>query len=65
MILTVSLRFKYETQYKLSSLCETGHDTTASAISYAIYALGQYPEIQEKVYQDVINVADDVDEITQ
>ncbi|XP_060571286.1 cytochrome P450 4F12-like [Ruditapes philippinarum] len=54
-----------EIQNEVDTFTFEGHDTTASAISYAIYALGQYPEIQEKVYQDVINVADDVDEITQ
>lgn len=35
-----------------------GHDTTASGISWAIYALGQHPEIQQKVYTDVQQVLD-------
>ncbi|XP_048770388.2 cytochrome P450 4F2-like [Ostrea edulis] len=33
-----------------------GHDTTASAISWAIYSLAKYPEIQEKVHQELVEV---------
>ncbi|XP_062588046.1 ultra-long-chain fatty acid omega-hydroxylase-like [Saccostrea cucullata] len=33
-----------------------GHDTTASAISWAIYSLAKYPEIQEKVHQEVVEI---------
>ncbi|XP_048770394.2 cytochrome P450 4F2-like [Ostrea edulis] len=33
-----------------------GHDTTASAISWAIYSLAKYPEIQEKVCQELVEV---------
>lgn len=42
-----------------------GHDTTASAISFAIYALGQHWDIQEKVYEDVQNTLGDSTELTQ
>jgi cytochrome P450 len=38
-----------------------GHDTTSSALSYALYTLAKYPEIQEKVIKDL---DDNVDEIT-
>ncbi|KAK3084796.1 hypothetical protein FSP39_019179 [Pinctada imbricata] len=30
-----------------------GHDTTASAISWAAYYLGKYPEEQQKVYEEI------------
>ncbi|KAK3084162.1 hypothetical protein FSP39_009268 [Pinctada imbricata] len=30
-----------------------GHDTTASAISWAAYYLGKHPDMQEEVYQEV------------
>ena len=33
-----------------------GHDTTASAISWAIYCLAKYPKEQEKVHQEVTSV---------
>nr|XP_022344971.1 cytochrome P450 4A25-like [Crassostrea virginica] len=33
-----------------------GHDTTASAICWAIYSLGKYPEFQEKVHQELVGV---------
>ncbi|KAK6184296.1 hypothetical protein SNE40_006795 [Patella caerulea] len=35
-----------------------GHDTTASAISWCFYALARYPQIQEKVFDDVSSVLD-------
>ncbi|XP_048770376.2 cytochrome P450 4F2-like isoform X2 [Ostrea edulis] len=33
-----------------------GHDTTASGISWAIYSLAKYSEIQEKVHQELVEV---------
>lgn len=30
-----------------------GHDTTAAAINWAIFNLGNNPEIQEKVHQEI------------
>ncbi|XP_064600699.1 ultra-long-chain fatty acid omega-hydroxylase-like [Liolophura sinensis] len=36
-----------------------GHDTTASGTSWAMYALAKYPDIQEKVYQEVRDVLGD------
>ncbi|XP_045173891.2 cytochrome P450 4A2-like [Mercenaria mercenaria] len=54
-----------EIQDEVDTFTFEGHDTTGSAISYAIYALGQYPEIQEQVYQDIQNIAGDVKEISQ
>jgi len=33
-----------------------GHDTTASALAWSIYALGQHPDLQSRVYEDVIDV---------
>lgn len=35
-----------------------GHDTTASAISWAIYCLAKYPEEQEKIFTEVTSVLD-------
>lgn len=36
-----------------------GHDTTASALSWAIYCLAKYPKEQQKVYEEVTDVLKD------
>ena len=33
-----------------------GYDTTASAISFLLYLLAVNPEIQEELYQEIVNV---------
>ncbi|XP_068204684.1 cytochrome P450 4C1-like [Palaemon carinicauda] len=33
-----------------------GHDTTSAAINWSLYLLGCYPEIQERVYQELTEV---------
>lgn len=33
-----------------------GHDTTASGISWTLYMLGCYPDVQEKVYDEMISI---------
>jgi cytochrome P450 len=35
-----------------------GHDTTATTLAFALWALGQHPEMQNKVAQEVIAVGD-------
>ena len=35
-----------------------GHDTTATTLTYALWALGQHPDMQEKVYDEVAPIAD-------
>ncbi len=35
-----------------------GHDTTATTIAYALWALGRHPEIQDKVAQEVTAIGD-------
>jgi len=34
-------------------LFTAGHETTANALSFALFLLGRHPEIQEQVYQEV------------
>ncbi|KAK3084112.1 hypothetical protein FSP39_008326 [Pinctada imbricata] len=41
-----------------------GHDTTASAISWAAYYLGKYPDEQQKVYDEVCNLTNGEDNFT-
>ncbi|BES92688.1 cytochrome P450 [Nesidiocoris tenuis] len=42
-----------------------GHDTTASAVNFCLYELGRHPEIQEKAYQEQLEIfGDDDREIT-
>jgi cytochrome P450 len=35
-----------------------GHDTTATTVTYALWALGQHPDMQEKVYHEVAQLPD-------
>jgi cytochrome P450 len=35
-----------------------GHDTTATTLTYALWALGQHPDMQQKVYREVAHIAD-------
>ncbi|KAJ3350396.1 hypothetical protein GGF32_004877 [Allomyces javanicus] len=41
-----------------------GHDTTANALSFAMYLLGLHPEIQERARQEVISIMGDADPTT-
>ncbi|KAJ8312167.1 hypothetical protein KUTeg_009540 [Tegillarca granosa] len=41
-----------------------GHDTTASAISWIIYALGKYEDEQERVFKEIKSVLGDKDEVS-
>ena len=34
----------------------TGHETMSAAINWAIYCLGKYPEIQENIHKEVMQV---------
>ncbi|KAL4233193.1 hypothetical protein ACF0H5_007877 [Mactra antiquata] len=54
-----------EIQDEVDTFTFEGHDTTASAISWAIYALGKYPDLQQKVYKDVCDVVGDSNMITK
>ncbi|XP_053373938.1 cytochrome P450 4A2-like [Mercenaria mercenaria] len=56
---------RQEIQDEVDTFTFEGHDTTASAISWSIYALGQHPDIQEKVFRDVQKVSEDNTSITQ
>ena len=35
-----------------------GYETTAATISYLMYSLALYPDVQEKLYEEILNVAD-------
>ncbi|XP_044270354.1 cytochrome P450 4C1-like [Tribolium madens] len=41
-----------------------GHDTTTSGIAFAILSLAENPEVQEKLYEEVVSVIDDIENIT-
>ncbi|XP_053692914.1 cytochrome P450 4d1-like [Sabethes cyaneus] len=36
-----------------------GHDTTTSAISFLLYRLAKHPDVQQKVYEEIISVVGD------
>lgn len=40
---------------QVAMLFLAGHETSASALTWAIYLLSLYPDIQEKAYQEVMN----------
>lgn len=41
-----------------------GHDTTTSGIAFAMLALADNPEVQEKVYEEVISIVGDEQNVT-
>ncbi|KAL5015974.1 hypothetical protein ScPMuIL_005563 [Solemya velum] len=42
-----------EIREQVDTFMFAGHDTTATATSWFLYALGQHPDLQEEVYQEV------------
>ena len=36
-----------------------GHDTTAAAMSWSIYMIGLYPEVQKKIHEEIDSMPDD------
>uniref|UniRef100_H2YYR9 Uncharacterized protein n=1 Tax=Ciona savignyi TaxID=51511 RepID=H2YYR9_CIOSA len=43
-------------QEEVDTFMFEGHDTTAAAMTWAIYALGRHPEIQQKVHEELDSV---------
>jgi len=41
-----------------------GHDTTSSGISFTFYNIAKYPDVQQKVYEEIIDVIGDDEELT-
>jgi cytochrome P450 family 4 len=41
-----------------------GHDTTTSGITFILYSLAKHPEIQEKVYEEIVEVLGGDDDLT-
>ncbi|XP_063904018.1 cytochrome P450 4g15-like [Zophobas morio] len=50
-----------EIRDEVSTIMFEGHDTTAAASSFFICVLGAYPDIQEKVYQEMRDIFQDSD----
>jgi cytochrome P450 len=47
-----------EIRAELVSFMVAGHDTTATTLAYALWALGHHPEMQDKVRAEVIGIGD-------
>jgi cytochrome P450 len=45
-----------EIRHELVAFMSAGHDTTATALTYAIWALGHHPDMQDKVRTEVVGV---------
>lgn len=44
---------------EVSLIFISGHETTASVLSWSLYSLGKHKDVQEKVYQEVKKVIGD------
>ncbi|KAL4235446.1 hypothetical protein ACF0H5_007082 [Mactra antiquata] len=51
-----------EIRAEVDTFLFAGHDTTSASISWGIYALGKYPDIQDLVYTEVISIVGDGEE---
>jgi len=43
------------------ALLIAGHDTTSTALQFAMYSLGKFPETQQKMYEEIQSVVGDED----
>jgi len=53
-----------EIRDEVNTFMFAGHDTTASSMSWAMYNLAKYPDVQEKCRQEVNRVLQDSEDIT-
>jgi len=51
-------------QEEVDTFMFEGHDTTATAILWALHTLGNYPDIQQRVYDEIITVCGSDEEVT-
>jgi cytochrome P450 len=42
-----------------------GHETTANALTFTLYLLGKHPEIQEKVFQEIIEIESSTNDLVE
>lgn len=42
-----------------------GHETTANALTFTLYLLGKYPEVQEKVFQEIIEIESSTNDLVE
>lgn len=42
-----------------------GHETSANAMTFTLHLLGNHPEIQEKVYQELIEIESQTDDVVE
>lgn len=42
-----------------------GHETTANALTFTLYLLGKHPEVQEKIFQEIIEIESSTNDLVE
>lgn len=50
---------------EIKILFTAGYETTANALTFTLYLLANHPDIQEKVYQEIITVASETQDLVE
>ncbi|KAK0416436.1 hypothetical protein QR680_012482 [Steinernema hermaphroditum] len=53
-----------DVQSEVDTFMFEGHDTTATGLTWALHLVGSYPEVQQKIYEELQDVIGDSDMVT-
>ncbi|XP_073945643.1 cytochrome P450 4c21-like [Choristoneura fumiferana] len=54
-----------EVQDELNTIIATGYDTLSTVIPYTLMLIGTFPEVQEKLYEEIISVVGHKDDVNK